>query len=210
MIAGTKTTFEMDMSHFNKVLEKYSHLTSKSMVETVNHRAANIVFKAIKLTPKTTPSQVRTDMQNSARIAPRAPLAAILTNYHRGQKGKRGLTGRAMKKSVQRAIRYRSKGTNFMKAAWYGALDDLKPYTARIRRTPRNKAGFTTKGKARAERNLNTKKPYATVEHGVAFGSEVKPAKRALSKALREEVRDMAAYIRKKMGVDWKRTKTFQ
>jgi hypothetical protein len=207
---GAETSFNMDMKHFNRVLSKYSHLTSKSMVETVNHRAANIAYQSIRFTPKTTPAKIKTEMTAAAKVDSRAPFGAVLVNYWRGQKGKKGLYGRYMKKAVRTATRYRSRGTNFMKAAWYGAIDDLQGHAKNVRKTPRNKRGFRNKGSARPERNTRTKKPFAIVRHGVRFGSDVKPARKALSKAMRHEVRDMATYIRRKLGKEWKKTKTFR
>lgn len=207
---GAETSFKVDMKHFNRVLEKYSHLTSKSMVETVNHRAANIAYQSIRFTPKTTPAKITSEMYAASKVDARAPLAAVLVNYHRGQQGKKGLYGRYMKKAIKTAIRYRKHGANFYKAAWYGAIDDLQGHAKNVRKTPRNKRGFTNKGSARPERNTRTKKPFAIVRHGVRFGSDVKPARKALSKAMRHEVRDMATYIRRKLGKEWKKTKTFR
>ena len=87
---GAETSFKMDMKHFNRVLEKYSHLTSKSMVETVNHRATNIAYQSIRFTPKTTPAKITSEMYAASKVDARAPLAAVLVNYNRGRQGKKG------------------------------------------------------------------------------------------------------------------------
>ena len=206
MIPGTKTTIAMDMADFNKVLLKYQSLSSRTWVESVNQRAANLAMKAARYTPSAKASSVRAELQGASRVAPGAPLAAILTNYFRGKKGKKGLTGRPMKRSERRAVRYRTKGTNFLKSAWYGCIADLQPYIKAIR-VPRNKAGFKTKGKAIPERRRNPINAHATIIHGITAGSTIRGLKSALQKAISIERKDMLNYIRRKMGKDWQSTK---
>jgi hypothetical protein len=206
MIPGTKTTIAMDMADFNKVLLKYQSLSSRTWVESVNQRAANLAMKAARYTPSAKASSVRAELQGASRVAPGAPLAAILTNYFRGKKGKKGLTGRPMKRSERRAVRYRTKGTNFLKSAWYGCIADLQPYIKAIR-VPRNKVGFKTKGKAIPERRRNPINAHSTIIHGITAGSTIRGLKSALQKAISIERKDMLNYIRRKMGQDWQSTK---
>ena len=208
MIPGTKTTIAMDMGNFSKVLLKYQSLSSRTWVESVNQRAANLAMKAARYTPNAKASNVRAEMQGASRVAPRAPLAAVLTNYYRGKKGKKGLTGRPMARSERRAIRYRTKGTNFLKSAWYGCIADLKPYIKSVR-VPRNKKGFKLKGSAKPERRRDPHNPQASITHGVFYGSTIAGLKSALSKAITAEGRDMLKYIKRKMGIDWGKMKGF-
>jgi len=206
MIPGTKTTIAMDMADFNRVLLKYQSLSSRTWVESVNQRAANLAMKAARYTPSAKASNVRAEMQGASRVAPVAPLAAILTNYNRGKRGKKGLSGRPMQRSERRAVRYRTKGTNFLKSAWYGCIADLKPYIKAIR-VPRNKKGFSLKGSAKPERRSNPANPQASITHGVWYGSTINGLKAALQKAISVERKDMLTYIRRKMGKDWQATK---
>lgn len=202
MIPGTKTTVEMDMDDFNSTLRRYQSLSSKTWVQSVNQRAANLALKTIKHTPKSMPATVRSELKSPARVAPRAPLAAVLVNYHRGKKGKSGLTGKPLARTMRRAITYRARSSGYLKSAWFGAIADLKPYVKKLR-APRAKKGFKLKGSARPERRKKPLNPIASIQHGFRFGTSIDVAKRALSKAIRAEKRDMMVYIRRKMGSTW-------
>jgi len=207
MIPGTKTTFAMDMADFNKTLTQYSVLSSRSFVEIVHNRAANVIYKTLVRIPKNAPGRIRSELLAPSRINARAPLGSILINWNRGMQGKKGLSNSPMRKALRRMLVYRGKGSNYGREAWYGALRDLKTYTIMKRRPPTQKKAFKLKGKAIPERRRNPINPVCTIIHGNSQSASIPFLKNALRQGINADKADMMVYIRRKMGKDWQATK---
>ena len=207
MIPGTKTTFKMDVKDFNKTLTQYSVLSSKSFVEVVHNRAANVIYKTLVRIPKNSPGRIRSELLSPSRINASAPLGSIIINWNRGGMGKKGLNNAPMRKAMRRMLMYRSKGSNYGREAWYGALRDLKTYTIMKRRPPTQKKAFKLKGKAIPERRRNPVNPVCTIIHGNSKSASIAYLKNALRGGIQADKADMMVYIRRKMGQDWNKTK---
>jgi len=207
MIPAATTTVEMDMVKFNRTLTKYKALSNRSFVEIVHNRAANVIYKTLVRIPKNSPGRIRSELLAPSKVNARAPLGSIIINWNRGRMGKKGLNNTPMRKALRRMLVYRGKGSNYSREAWYGALNDLKPYTIMKRRVPNQKRGFTLKGKAIPERRRASINPTCTIIHGNSKGSKIPFLKRSLQLGIRDDRNDMKVYIRRKMGQDWQATK---
>jgi hypothetical protein len=210
---GPKVTVDFDTRRFNKMLDAYLKYSGRSFTNEVNKRGFNICLKAAGKTPKVSKELIKNEMEAPARIQPPGvrkgkpvPLAAILTNYHRGKKGKKGMWGEPMKKAVKTAIAHRQKGRGFMAAGWLGTAADIGLYV----RPPREVRGRTThlqigkaKGVGKPERRIGALQPKASGRHGSKASGNIKGAKSALRYAVNAETRDMIKYLRRKIPKDW-------
>ena len=206
-------TADFDTRRFNQMLDAYLYYSRKSFRNEINKRGFNICLKAIGKTPKVTAKKIESDMTRAAKVQPkssrrgkRAPVAAILTNYHRGKKGKKGLWGKPMQTAVDRAIKHRQKGRGFMASGWLGAAADIGLYCRPPREVRSSSKKFQlgkAKGEGRPERRIGPLRPTASGRHGSDVSSNIKGARAALRYAVNAETRDMIQYIRRKMGKDW-------
>ena len=208
---------DFDTQRFNRVLNAYLKYSGRSFTNEVNKRSFNIALKAVGKTPKVTAQKIKRDMMRAAKIQPssskrgkRAPVAAILTNYHRGKKGKKGMWGEPMKNAVATAIAHRQKGRGFMAAAWLGTASDIGPYI----KPPRSVRGSRTKfqigkpkGEGKPERRIGALKPFARGVHGSKESGNIPGARQGLRLAFNMETRDMLTYLRRKIPKDWHTTK---
>lgn len=199
---------EVNTARINKVLDAYIKHSGRNFGNEVNKRAFNIALKAASKTPKVSAQKIRREMLKGAKVQPaksggkkkRAPLAAILTNYHRGKQGKKGLWGQPMQKAVDRAIEHRVAGRAFMAAAWLGVAHDIGPFVYPRRRVrSRTPVIGKPKGKGRPEKRISPLKPTASGEHGSSVSSNVRGARNALRAAMNAETRDMLKYLRRKI-----------
>lgn len=201
-------TLEANTARINKVLDDYIKHSGRSFANEVNKRSFNIALKAVSKTPKVSAQKIKRDMLKGADVQPaksggkkkRVPVAAILTNYHRGKKGKKGLWGAPMQKAVDRAIQHRVAGRGFMAAAWLGVAHDIGPFV-HPRRSVRSKAPVIgkPKGEGKPEKRLGPVRPTASGQHGSSASSKVRGAKNALRFAMNAETRDMLKYLRRKI-----------
>ena len=199
---------EVNTARINKVLDAYIKHSGRNMGNEVNKRSFNIALKAASKTPKVSAQKIKREMLKGANVQPTksgnkkklAPVAAILTNYHRGKQGKKGLWGKPMQKAVDRAIEHRVAGRAFMAAAWLGVAHDIGPFVYPRRRV-RSRAPVIgrAKGEGRPEKRLSPTNPTAKGQHGSPEIGKVRGARNALRMAMNAETRDMLKYLRRKI-----------
>jgi hypothetical protein len=187
----------IDTREFKAALAQYTRYSKRSLAEIVNKRAVNIAFKAIRHTPKTKKPSINRELRQKSRVAPKAPLGAILA-----QKGRNpGLYGDEMKKAVESLKAKKAASIGFIKSGWIGAVRDLSPHAKVYRRPPRVIVKGKPQGFGRpARRGLN---PTAEIVNQVA--GAVKVGSAALQRAINEDALDMKTYVARKMNQDAKK-----
>lgn len=193
-------SIQVDTKEFNAALREYIKVSRRTLPEIVNKRAVNIAFKSIRWTRKARKSQINRDLKQKARIAPKAPIGAILVNYKAGQDGEKGFYGDKMKQQVERMKLARHSSAGYIKAGWLGAFRDLQPHAKVFRRPPRGlgSGNAAKKGFGRpAKRGINpTAEIVNQVEGAVKIGAP------GLQRAMNADAADMAQFAAKRMQQD--------
>ena len=115
---------KVDTTQFDKVFKEYMKYSSRTIVEAINTHAYYIARHATNTTDAVPKDRIKDELMQQARIA-NVPLAAILVNKERGEKGKKGLNGVKMTAEVEKFIRKRQSYRNFLRSGWIPAIKQL-------------------------------------------------------------------------------------
>lgn len=113
------------------------------MATIVNTKAYFIARNAVMLTSKVDKEKVKNSLMASSKIAPNAPIAALIVNKERGFKasgdafmnsGKKdkkvtkgaGLYGDKMKTAIEKLIRIRQRTVNYLRSGWVPAVKQIE------------------------------------------------------------------------------------
>jgi len=212
--------FSIDTREFQDALKLYMKYTKKTLAEAVNHRAINITFKAIQYTKATTLGKIKREMWRTSRKHPGVPVLALLANKYVAGKdqrfagkykalknayGPKGITpkntedftgkmGAAM--DMLWDLKQRSRG--FIKAGWFGAINDLRPFVKIKRKPPKNIQGDgAAKKLGMAKPAFSGINPTAEIINRV--NGAVKVGAKPLHRAIKADADDMMVYVRRKM-----------
>lgn len=136
----------IDTSKFDAAFAEYLKDTTKSLQEAVNTKSLFIDIGWINEIPSPDKEKISSDLMEGSKIAPDAPIAAILVNKQRKAKGKRGLNGAKMSDAVGRFIRVRQSHRNRVRSGCLPAKRILSAYVDSKRGAPRQVAGVKQKG----------------------------------------------------------------
>ena len=185
---------KIDDREFQAALRDYMKVSRRTLAEIVNKRAVNIAFKSIRYTPKAKKSRINRDLKQKSRIAPKAPIAAILVNSKR----KPGLYGQDMVDAVEDLKVKRARTLGFIKSGWFGAIKNLQPHAKVRRRAPRVNIQGKPKGYGRPARaGLN---PTAEIVNQVPGANKI--GSDALQRAMNEDAIDMKTFTAKRLQQD--------
>jgi hypothetical protein len=198
---------KVDSNSFDKAYKDYIGFSKKSLEDIANKTVFEIA-KIATTTTKTTPKeQIASELRQGANSY-NAPLAAILVNKQRGNKGKKGLFGPVMAKAVESLIKRRQRTAKFVAAGWIAAVRAIAPFvkdkTGALMPVGKPKSSL---GGALPARNINNKAS-AVIWNNV-FGGKGKGSKPArvtaveldgLTKAVNIKVKDMYVYINRKLS----------
>jgi hypothetical protein len=199
---------KIDSREFSRALKEYYQYSSRSLPELVNQSGFNISTTASKITKKSTKGVVRAALQTASNIAPNVPLAAILVNWRRGKKGKKGYRGgkemraRAewLTKRAQNSVAYLRSGWLWTVAEFAMAIGKpLRKSTDILLKRSQKKTG----GAKPATRGLG--KSASASLWNEAFGKEqstdagVKHAETGLQQAMSQEIARFRKRIEEKL-----------
>ena len=206
--------------------QKVSRRTNKEITDAkaffVARGAIDETHKANKLAIGKELSQVVYNFQNTATGSRRSfktvtrfgrfgqthqvPVAALLINWKRGQMGKPGLFGEAMKRAVQHFIANRQRSVAFLRSGWLPALRILSPFVkskagaapldAETKRHGEGKGSATPASEGAKARTVIVNAVGESGHHSEAVEKYAVPG---LQKAFDNERKSMLEYIEKKM-----------
>ena len=136
---------------FRQTLRQYIQVSRRTIPEIVNSKAYFIARRAIYETPKANKlaigkslSKLLLSLKTTAKggkmvlktvtrygrlgQTSQVPLAALLVNWQRGQRGKPGLYGEKMKAAVEHFILNRQRTIAFIRSGWLPAVKILAPF----------------------------------------------------------------------------------
>lgn len=210
---------DVDTKEFRAKLQEYMKFTRKTLPEALNHRAVNIAFRAIRYTPSAKKGSVGAKLRQGSHIKPSVPLAAIMVQKYLGNKNKRYSQSyksfdtkhgskpippaakdfkQRMEAAVTDLINMRNWSRGFIKAGWLGAIRAMSAYHRVKRKGPKSvKAGPKALRLGKARVAVESFSPKAIIENYVP--GAVKMGATALSRAMKDDVRDMSNYIIRKL-----------
>ena len=148
---STAVQVKVNEREWRDTIRKYQRVSRRTSKEITDSKAYFIARGAIDETHKANKlaigkelSKVIFDFKNTATGSRRSlktstrfgrwgqthqvPIAALLVNWKRGQMGKPGLFGEAMKQAVQHFIANRQRSVAFLRSGWLPALRILSPF----------------------------------------------------------------------------------
>lgn len=229
----------LDRREFDQTLRLYARYSKRDPATICNTKGFFIARRAVLETKKASKAKIARDLRegiktgrvnfsagknavwggtllsqiNSGVIMERgAPLAALIINKRRSDKGQPGLYGDAMKRAIASLIAVRKRSVAFLKSGWLPAIKTLEPL-AQKRGAPRSPG--------RDVQIVGKPKGYAIpAKEGFVAVSEIvnqaiakhdrkdalqKYGGPALEKAFRFEMASMRQYIERKMRETAKR-----
>jgi hypothetical protein len=214
-----KVDINVDTKDFDAAMKKYMEFTKKSIPEIVNTKALYVARAAVSLTATVDKTKIEAELKAQARNG-KGPLAAIVVNAQRGRKGEKGLFGAKMAAAVNKLIRIRKRGANFLRAGWIPAIKALSPFVkqkggaASIKGV---KAFGAPKGGALVAKPSPIWSCKAEIWNSVSGGKDKQPSNAprvtrlivdGLQKAINKEKDSILAYIKKKTDEGLKKLQT--
>jgi hypothetical protein len=196
------------MREFDAALRKYVMLSKTAIPDIVNRKAFFIARGACRITPKADLKEIKTALGRMVthkdktrtlylKIARKvdAPLAAVIINKRRGEKGLPGLYGAMMTDAIESMLAARSRSIAFLKSGWLPAIRTLQGFVKSRFGAPTldrsAKQIGTPKGKGIPARNgWNVKaviENAAAATHGKNKEALIKYGEPALAQAFRDE-----------------------
>jgi hypothetical protein len=196
-------TFRIDRREFDKTLKEYRQYSKRDMATICNTKAFYIARRATVETQKSKKSQIRADLMAGSRVAPEAPLAALIVQARRAAAGLRGLFGKKMREAVRELIKNRRVAS--LASGWIPAIKAFEPL-AEKRGAPRQASQAKQVGKPKgygrpAKEGWFSKAILAnlmTAKWDTA-GTAEGVATPALQRAFDAEEASMKGYIERKM-----------
>lgn len=138
-----------DQSRFTSILREYLRITKRTVADAVNTKAFFIARRAVVETPKADALKIGKELseliyafKDTKHGAKRTlktvtrydalgrtnqvPIAALLVNKRRGERGKPGLYGAAMTEAIRRIRGARQSSVGFIKSGWLPAIRKLE------------------------------------------------------------------------------------
>ena len=209
-------SIKVDTSEFDKTFREYMRYTSRTMSEACNQHAYYIARNACNTTKSADKEKITQDLRAASSKYPKAPLAAILVNKERKEKGKKGLNRENMRDAVEKFIRKRQSYRNFLRAGWLSAVKAIEPTVPKRNGTPIPKGmrakGFKKGGARAALDSITNWNPIASIWNSVKGNKDGKNNEKIKSiieegavAAIQQETISMREYIQRKMDeADWK------
>jgi len=216
---------KINQAAFSRQLRRYAKVNRRSFKEIVNAKALDMAYQALKHTDaanagaieyklgaignKVSKSRKTGQLRKGKRILKADSFAARIVNSRRKKAGKALIWGKELEKAAQKLINMRVKAVRFLKSGWMPAIKKLSYAVERRDRRPWPKG--LSKGKARpkgwgrpAKGEL---KPEAWVANSATNNSRLAISKieAGLSRGMAASVADMAIYIEKKLGRNYKK-----
>jgi hypothetical protein len=134
---------DWDQEQFDAALSECVAKSSRTATEVVNSHAYYIARKACWFTHKADKTEIQTSLgkfitskrhmtSRVANLAPArdydAPLAALIVNARRGEKGLPGLYGAEMTRAIAAMLGARLRSIAFLKSGWLPAIRILEGY----------------------------------------------------------------------------------
>jgi hypothetical protein len=203
----------LDTKEFDRVFEKYLEVKTPKVIEDVINRTVYFVARtAVNTTPAATEEEIRKELLAPSAVAPGAPLAAILVQKGRANKGKTkrgrmGLAGERMAIAIEKLIRSRLKTRNFLRAGWIAAIKAVEPFIKKKGGAPKYdrkvKIKGSPKGGGKVAKLNSFWKGTAEIFNSVQGGKTPSPRVNALlieglQKAIDSEAKDKLEYVAKK------------
>jgi hypothetical protein len=214
-MAGAVPNFDvkLDTRAFDRAFAEYLKFNKRAIPEIANTKVYFVARNAVNTTLAASKDEVRQDLLKASATAPGAPLAAVLVQKARANKGKtkgsrKGLSGVKMAEAIERFIKQRQNTVNFLRAGWIAAIKAVEPFIPKKGGAPKYKK-VKTKGVLKGGGKTAKENPFwkATAEiwNSVQGGMKPSPKVQALlmqglNQAIALEVTSMEQYIQKKLG----------
>lgn len=218
-------SLKINSAAFTQQLRRYAKVNKRSFKDIVNAKALDLAFQALKHTDaasataieyklgavgnKVSKSRKTGALRKGKRILKDDSFAARIVNSRRKKAGHPLIWGKELEKAAQKLINMRVRAVRFLKSGWMPAIKKLSYAVDRRDRRPwpkgLSKGKAATKGWGRpAKAELN---PEAWVANSATNNSRqaISKIKAGLSRGMSAAVADMAIYIEKKLGRDYKK-----
>lgn len=218
-------TIKINSAAFTQQLRRYAKVNRRSFKEIVNAKALDMAFQALKHTDaanasaieyklgaignKVSRSRKTGQLRKGKRILKESSFAARIVNSRRKKAGQPMLWGKELEKAAQKLINMRVRAVKFLKSGWLPAIKKLSYAVERRDRRPwpkgLSKGKAATKGWGRpAKAELN---PEAWIANSATNNSQqaISKVKAGLTRGMAASVADMAVYIEKKLGRDYRK-----
>jgi hypothetical protein len=131
--------FKLNTREFQQTLKKYRGFTRRDVPEIVNTKAFFIARAAVVYTPKADSSKVRAFFGKDTK-----KIVGMIINKRRGQRGQKGLYGKAMEEAQAMMKAARLRSVAFIKSGWLPAIKTLEKLTHYRRGVQRSEMGAAT------------------------------------------------------------------
>jgi len=179
-----KPVIEIDARAFGKVVNEYANRSSKQIFQTYNARVLDVVIKAFKLTVKVAKSTITADFRERG---------SAIVNFRRRQKGRKGISGDAMKAEIRGRREASKRSIGFVRSGWIPALRKFnaskKSSTKKPGRIPGGGRDQRGKDKGFGKPASQTIRPIAMAFNNVFIAPKV--ALRPLQIAFRQATQNM-------------------
>jgi|TARA_R110002096_G_scaffold270240_2_gene464132 hypothetical protein len=216
---------KINSAAFTQQLRRYAKVNRRSFKEIVNAKALDMAYQALKHTDaanasaieyklgaignKVIKSRKTGQLRKGKRMLKESSFAARIVNSRRKKAGQPMIWGKELEKAAQKLINMRVRAVKFLKSGWLPAIKKLSYAVERRDRRPwpkgLSKGKAATKGWGRpAKAELN---PEAWIANSATNNSQqaISKVKAGLSRGMAASVADMAVYIEKKLGRDYRK-----
>jgi hypothetical protein len=218
-------TIKINSAAFTRQLRRYAKVNRRSFKDIVNAKALDMAYQALKHTDaasasaieyklgavgnKVSKSRKTGQLRKGKRILKANSFAARIVNSRRKKAGQPMIWGKELEKAAQKLINMRVRAVKFLKSGWLPAIKKLSYAVERRDRRPwpkgLSKGKAATKGWGRPAKS--ELRPEAWVANSATNNSQqaISKIKAGLSMGMAAAVADMAIYIQKKLGRDYKK-----
>lgn len=218
-------TVKINSAAFTRQLRRYAKVNKRSFKDIVNAKALDMAYQALKHTDaasasaieyklgavgnKVSKSRKTGQLRKGKRILKADSFAARIVNSRRKKAGQPMIWGKELEKAAQKLINMRVRAVRFLKSGWLPAIKKLSYAVERRDRRPwpkgLSKGKAATKGWGRPAKSVLH--PEAWVANSATNNSQqaISKIKAGLSMGMAAAVADMAIYIEKKLGRDYKK-----
>lgn len=220
-------SLKVENGEFNQILDQYIAVSKKALPVILNTKAFHVARKACWRTKRASKEDIKRFMSklvtvtSERRVNPETgrkkkfknynfsqskqgvPELALLINSNRGDAGKKGLYGPAMRKAMERELARRMSSIGFLASGWIHAIRGLDPKAeekARSMAIRGVKQYGVPKGDYKAATDTD---PSAMIENRAVSATDRGGWEKFMTEGLRiafeEEARDMVPYIERKL-----------
>ena len=218
-------SLKINQAALSQQLRRYAKVNRRSFKDIVNAKALDMAFQALKHTDaanagaieyklgaignKVSKSRKTGQLRKGKRILKDDSFAARIVNSRRKKAGHPLIWGKELEKAAQKLINMRVRAVGFLKSGWMPAIKKLSYVVDRKYKRPWPKG--LSKGKARpkgwgrpAKGEL---KPEAWIANSATNNNlrAIRKIEAGLSRGMAASIADMAVYIERKLGRDYKK-----